>query len=1449
MLCSFSTEEYACASPIGLTAQHLVTLLKCKLNSNVTSSKETWKLFITKVSGILDEALDLFSNMMASSDNPSTAHVLDVIGEIRIDSFSTADLRSIPFVNQWFQIKLKPFLPSVSKEFLSCLSTKNFSCETYQAVLKTLNHHYSEMDSHRQMLVYSEFVDIFLSQKDTADPGCISSTHGSADWLERNFGNFAAFASFTDLQRLNKDFSATDAYGHFTTNQLAEVASIPGHLKNGEDVKGLMDHVNASSLDLFFDMVSPAVQEHESMFPVSVRSEMLQQVFDRGGLAEPSVSDADVQVWLTKRLRPLLANLSEAHVAPYFSIVKERHCITSQEAVEQLDYVHSTLHSDTQTEIYNHILASLKGPDPLRCYESGSYYSFLTSSFLNFQFPDLSTFLSLMPPSQKSELINSIPPPDLSELFRRPKVVDNNEELCTIFDNYGNTSNFLETQEDVPEDVRGEILPCVWPSALSSDTQEEADLWFEKRLKLYLSFLTKDLISSTETHSAKCLPFSKFVSSLGGSYNYDKADFTREDVYNTIKTYLSTGTKTKCYNATDPQLSSKAWFVNYIGDFIIYITLDDLNSFGTAAQLQPFSTNHANLQLFNHSSVPANVSNFFVELIFLEDSNFNPLLLPIHFRCRAPGSAFSQLNGDESMVILHNLTQLCTDLDPEVSAALAGNFETIKSDTIATLGNESVGLTTGQITAAKPSVILLSLSTLSVVTGWNQGQSITIVQSLLKTSFQIINVGHLEQLGSLVAGVPSELISSIDSTGILQTAGNPSFITNIMAAPQIIQQTYVNKIIAVDSQPAMLLENVPDAMATEIPRTLLEFPSNSHERINKKKWKYDQAVLLFETVANGFSEDPDQISSTVLQGFTCTRVQTFKPVRVRKLIRACRRKGPNKVVLRETQLTCMYNLIKDFDTSGFQLYPPDLLLYYNYDVVKTQCRTYFTEIGAANFDIISEALKDKKAILLDNAKTCLGITGTAISSENVEVLGNMCCTLDGSYIENSNPLILEKLKNCKDLSTGQIKSVEKLLFTGTTVYGSTATWDAQTLNSLGILPLYMTTDFWGHFNKAEKIKFLKSFMRTLRKNKTEKRKLKKLFKECNKFFRSKRAAESNCTTGIITQVEISSEAFPFGYPDTQFRICLTATTVKDNLAALAEKVDDDAFQEIILEKLNEAYPAGIPDEQVQVLGSVSRAASIDDISKWNITKIDTLAALMVADDGEWEPDKSEAIITKYLSTAGNSLGTAELNSIGGTNLCSLEASVLKGITPNSLKNANALTISNCSIEKKRELFSVAERAFSNRNTVSLDVYQLIESYLGGAPERYIKTLAASNVSMDMSTFTSLDPDVVNALSVNDVKLLLGSNLPDLKTFENQTIVQDWIKRQLQSELNGLGLNITGGRADPTPTGIGVINTTATGAVTTPIATTTGHGGPSTKSAHGLHLLLLAVVLTALHILQ
>lgn len=100
-----------------------------------------------------------------------------------------------------------------------------------------------------------------------------------------------------------------------------------------------------------------------------------------------------------------------------------------------------------------------------------------------------------------------------------------------------------------------------------------------------------------------------------------------------------------------------------------------------------------------------------------------------------------------------------------------------------------------------------------------------------------------------------------------------------------------------------------------------------------------------------------RLSEALLQGFTCTSVQSLDEEKVKQLVRACRhRPGRKKVQLKESQvarhftaeldvthlcvwrvcdcrlvvfqLMCMYNYMKDEDGSSFTDLPAETLLYY-----------------------------------------------------------------------------------------------------------------------------------------------------------------------------------------------------------------------------------------------------------------------------------------------------------------------------------------------------------------------------------------------------------------------------------------------------------------------------------------------------------------------------------------
>ncbi|XP_062388973.1 uncharacterized protein mslna [Sardina pilchardus] len=1435
-ICSISHNSSSSTCLVPQTTLNLAVILKCVTNN--TSMNVTGERIKSLVAGLVGTLKD---QMM----NASRANVTILSGRLPAITLSHEELRNADVVGLWAGTRLAPALSMLTKEYISCLSARDFSCKAFQAMVRILGQHV--MDRSRRHLVFTEFIVPFLSRNNTKDPGCVRSVNDSRQWLERNFGPFSVFANLSQFNHLNRNFSALDALCLLTTTQLADFALTPGQLRDPQIARQILSHVRPDELGHFFDRVSPVIPSLN--LTQDVRSAILEQVFDRANLSNPALNDTDVLVWLD-RLSPLLPNLTMDQVKPFFAILRFRDCSTVQRGVDLLNSTRPTLMKDTEEEIQEQIEQTLKEPSPLRCYQNNSFLEFLKDQFRGFELPKLTGFLSLIPPGRRPEVISSVRPSELGDFLKRPDVVDDDAELCTVFNNYNRTPEFLE-QVTLPEDVRRPVLPCIWPLALAAEDQREADLWFDVRLRPYLPFLNKTLLTSADTLNASCLPYQNLVSFLGTNVSFNGSDFTQVDVSNVIKTYLETATQDstpKCYNATDPQLNSTAWFVKNIGaTFVPFVTSDDLDTFGTTDILQIFTVNPVNIQLFSENNVSQGAIVSYTQLIFLQNPTFNPISLPPVFQCGAPGSAYSTLSENASLTILANLNQTCGSIDQEISSALAGNVQTVNAQTISALGQQSVGLTPAQITTADPSVIVGSLSTFSGISGWSQGQLTSIINIFFQQNFQFNNAANLVNLGTLVGGLPAATFTTIPASVIQQSARNPAFVTNLLSAPPIVQQTCVRQIVQASPDSATLLENIPNDLAIQIPRNQVLFTGNAIN-INKKRWKREQAVLFFDTVATGISE-PDDLSVDVLQGFTCSRVRTFSRRRVRRLARACRRRGGRrKVVLRQTQLTCMYNFIKADKPTDFANYSSDMLLYFNYaDIPQANCKSYFTEAGNADFTVLTRALRGRRARLLNNARQCLGITTTNLNRENVEVLGNMACTLDQNYIQNSDPEILEKLKNCNDFTDAQSVAIQNVLINGNTKYGLPARWRERTLDDLGILPLYLNNNFWGRFNMRTRRRFLRRFLRRLRRQRTQKRKLKRLFRQLLRTTRIKRAADQ-CTVGNITRVTISDDAFPFGYDETQFKHCLSADVVKENLASLAEKVDVDEFQRVILDRLSEAYPDGLPDQQVQLLGSVSRVATTTEINKWNISSADALAALMDSDGGEWEPEKSKAIVTKFLSVTNNSLGSTELNFVGGPNLCALDTSTLSAISTDSIRGADSLEISNCTTENKRALFTIALKAFPinflNRNSDAVTNYQLTQPYMGGATLDYVRGLSACNVSMDIDTFVDLDESVLLNLTVSEVSGLLGNNLEDLESFQNETIIQSWISRQTQSDLDTLNLNLTGGRADATTasTNTTAAATTAAAAATTTTATTTTTTVATTASAGNNSYSLLFIFL-------
>ncbi|XP_078138437.1 uncharacterized protein LOC144538194 [Centroberyx gerrardi] len=226
--CNFTLEKYACAQLENFTANHLVSLLRCNLPGNSSQSKVVWKMLLTKLSSVLDPALDILANMSMPMIGSSASEVLDVIGEMRVLMLSDEQLGDSSIIMKWFSGRLRGFLPSASEMFLHCLNSRNLSCHSYQQILQAFSHQFDHMTLKQQHVVLRELILPFLTHRQS-DPGCVSSSNSSADWLRKNLGPFSVFVSLRDLLDLNPDFAPLEVLHLLSSKQTAEllVLSLP----------------------------------------------------------------------------------------------------------------------------------------------------------------------------------------------------------------------------------------------------------------------------------------------------------------------------------------------------------------------------------------------------------------------------------------------------------------------------------------------------------------------------------------------------------------------------------------------------------------------------------------------------------------------------------------------------------------------------------------------------------------------------------------------------------------------------------------------------------------------------------------------------------------------------------------------------------------------------------------------------------------------------------------------------------------------------------------------------------------------------------------------------------------------------------------------------------------------------------------------------------------------
>uniref|UniRef100_A0A8C6R5T2 Mesothelin-like n=2 Tax=Nannospalax galili TaxID=1026970 RepID=A0A8C6R5T2_NANGA len=539
-------------------------------------------------------------------------------------------------------------------------------------------------------------------------------------------------------------------------------------------------------------------------------------------------------------------------------------------------------------------------------------------------------------------------------------------------------------------------------------------------------------------------------------------------------------------------------------------------------------------------------------------------------------------------------------------------------------------------------------------------------------------------------------------------------------------------------------------------------------------------------------------NTSLLEDFWCQPASQLPREQLSALIKSL---ASQRVSLKAWQLSCLANLATRLGLQDdFKLHPPNLLLFYNLNhVTEANCWEFTHRAAWGNIELLAN-LPNQRVALQHTALSCLGGPHLQLSASDLGLLGVLICDMDASQIVTADPHVLKNLLHCPQLTNTQRAALNTLLASGRTQFGPPGSWNLEGLKSLGPLATYIYPHLWEKVEEAVGLDFFRSMVVAYRAGRLSQRDARRFItsflesKANSVSSRPKRRTGRSCIHGNITAATLQDDLFLVHYDCTQLESCLGTHVLRANLDPLMQHPLPAECQRVVKAKLSQIYPHGIPEDQLHLITSLVYLYSLTEIGQWNITSRDTVVALLASDVAL--ENQTEAVLQTFLDHNGKVTGTL-LVAIGGSRLCWMSLQQIQIIRPSEFRLAGAPDISSCPQSRKNVLYIKAREAFRNNSTTEPNkYYYYIRPYLGGASLEELQYLAQANISMDIDTFTNLNPLVLKNLSVDEVKALLGQNVGDLQKARSNPNVIPWLCTLDRSDLCELGLDTN--LSSPTP---------------------------------------------------
>ncbi|XP_062444277.1 otoancorin [Rhea pennata] len=875
---------------------------------------------------------------------------------------------------------------------------------------------------------------------------------------------------------------------------------------------------------------------------------------------------------------------------------------------------------------------------------------------------------------------------------------------------------------------------------------------------------------------------------------YDKTSAnTQKALYGWMKQILQKSCNASEFNESTSWVSAENLWI--LGRYMVHLPLEEILKISLSEIRLFISYDNATKQLDTVYDIAPDLAQAFLERI--NSSGFDMRNTSTVYRLGLLVCFYDdmeQMDATVARALLHQMIK-CNQLrgfQAEVQKLkaqllnIAMQNQTL-NDTLGSLSDAVVGLTSSQLESLSPEAVHNAISTLNQVSGWAKSQVMILASKYLSYE-KVLSYYNISQMGALVTGISTQSFYSMNPKELSQVIrGTTSQYSSDLSPAQ--HQGILRK-IAASRDFSSSITDIQGAFFKEIPLSYLwnETGYNS-SMMKEKELRRSQALYLYKLLSR--KNSPADLLSTgqLVKGVTCHLIESMGADFFLNHFKFFEK---NLHLLSPYQVNCL--AWKFWKVSNASM-PPFLLFvlpveYLEY-VSGSLCVPFIASLGKTEMDIVNPSLHKKSAVL-QKVQECLN--GSIADEYDVDLLGNLICHLPPASIRGRMSLkamaiALHQFKLCRQLSHEQkIEIKYKLL----ELYGSPKTWTAETTLDVGPFIALLSK---GELNVLA-IKFpniILQIAKTIGPISSAEELLSTVFEFVSNTTASNRSSitSPDCLgTRAPSSDEIIKLAEANAFWSVQELKCMDAETFDKNVELLGTVSDFNSSQLTVLKEKAKQVWGSLSDWKsyhIVSLGRIALALTENEIEELDLHSIDTIS--MLSQHTEWTFTQARSILQGFLEDSGHTISTLKsFDLVGlGAILCALNSTEIMSIRSAEFSAAVArIGLLFCSTPVLKQFKKMAELVFGIATSWNNSILQEIGTIAGGLNEDELK-------AFDKNLMPYFQPVAIKNIPAEIFQALFPEQIANLGPENAAMVTESQRERLSMSQLQSLQLALDGAR--------------------------------------------------------